>query len=200
MPTSPSFTPPAPSTVAARMRDRWVLSLVGVAALLIALGLGLGFGMSGGGGDAGYDVDFDQREVVNRAGGYRLTVPQEWQSTVKSTNTQITAPDNGAIITVGLGPKTPLPAAAGTFFLEVKSRFSDVRTIGVQPRTIGGAPARVFAGVGTGEGGDRVRFLAITIKHQPANYVIVVRADNSRVRQMFPKVNSVVATFESIRS
>lgn len=197
MPTMLSSVSTAVSTFLARLRERWVLSLVGVVALLVALGLGLGFGLTGGGSDA---HDAARREVVNRAGGYRMMVPQGWQVTRKKDETLVVAPGNTAVITAGLGPKAPLPEAADTFFTKIKNRFSHVKQLEADSKQISDAPARVFGGIGTGRNGNRLWFRAIIIEHQPTTYVIAIKVDSTRVRQLFSEVTSVVSTFDSLQA
>lgn len=186
--------------LSARLRERWIFSLVGVVALAAAAVVGTAVLIGGDGAAASSSVDFEQQKVVNQAGGYRLAVPADWQVTKKNTSTQLIGPNNNAIVTVGIGPKGRLPSVSAEFFAQVGSRYDAVETLGVKARQIGGAPARVWAAIGTNDRGDRVRFSVITIQHGSINYVITVRAGaNSDPEQILPRVSSIVASLEPTR-
>lgn len=175
-----------------RMRARPIISLVGVVALVIAAGLGVtAWALD--------DDSIDTTEIVNQAGGYRLEVPEDWQSTQRGRTTTVTSPGKEALLRVGAGAAGPLPKAGAILFQQVRRNYRDVQLLGVDGKEIGGKPALVYAGIGTNRNNARVRFLAITVAHQPTNYGIsVVTGAGSDPQIILPRVNTVVGSFRTL--
>lgn len=188
--------------VVARLRARPVISLVALVAVLAALGFG-GLALAGGGsaGSAAAPAAtrFATTDVTSEAGGYRLTVPADWRTTQDGRTTTVVSPGGEAVIRIGAGQAGTLPATAALFFQQVGRNYADVRYLGVEGQQIGDAPALVHAASGVNDGGARIRFLAITVEHQPANLAVAVfTGAGSDPATVLPRVNTVVDTLRPL--
>ena len=180
-----------------RMRSRPIPALIGVVALVLAIVAGvialvLGSGVVGGGAS-------NANEVVNTAGHYRFEVPTGWSTTQEGRTTTVTSPDQTTVITLGVGPVGPIPNAGTAFFQDVASHYKDVQVIPPEAKTVGSRPALVYGGVGNNDKNTRIRFLAITVENNPANYAIAIfTVADSDPNVVLPPVNRVVETFQSV--
>ncbi|HXT46337.1 MAG TPA: hypothetical protein VN748_19860 [Pseudonocardiaceae bacterium] len=180
-----------------RMRSRPIPSLIGVVALVLAIVLGVTAlvlnGVVGGGG-AG-----DANEVVNTAGHYGFELPTGWTTTQEGRTTTVTSADQATVITLGVGHAGPIPNAGTQFFQDVASHYKNVQVIPPEAKTVGSRPALVYGGVGTNDKNTSIRFLAITVENNPANYAIAVfTVADSDPKVVLPPVNRVVESFRPV--
>ncbi|PZS14705.1 MAG: hypothetical protein DLM60_18740 [Pseudonocardiales bacterium] len=180
-----------------RLRSRPVTALIGVVALLLALTCGvIAWAISGTGSAA-----VDTHEVVNVAGQYRFAAPTGWATTQQGRTTTVTSPDQTTVITLGAGRVGPLPIAGTLFFEQVAGNYHDVQVLPPEAKQVGASPALVYGGVGSNAKNTQIRFLAITVQHDPTNYGIAVfTAADSDPNIVLPPVNRVVESFQMTRS
>lgn len=178
-----------------RLRSRPVISLIGVVALLLAATFGV-IALVTGGGSAG---TVDAQEVVNTAGQYRFEAPDGWSTAQDGRTTTVTSPDQATVITLGVGRPGPLPVAGTLFFQEVAKNYRNVQVIPPEAKQVGAQSALIYGGVGDNEKKAHIRFLAITVQNEPANYAIAVfTAAGSDPKVVLPPVNRVVDTFRAL--
>lgn len=181
------------NTLISRLRSRPIVSLVGVVALLLAGVFSVVAWLSPG------SKAVRTSEVVNTAGGYRFQVPDGWSATQADRTTTVTSPDGTTVITLGLGRTGSLPVAGALFFQQVGGNYRDVQVFPPQAKDVGPLPALVYGGIGTNTQNTRVRFLAITIEHDPINYAVTVFTEaGSDPKVVLPQVNRVVDTFQAL--
>ncbi|MGH3870897.1 MAG: hypothetical protein ACRDSR_05160 [Pseudonocardiaceae bacterium] len=179
------------TTLITRLRSRPIITLTGVVALLLAGVLGVITLVVSEGGNP-----VDTRQVVNTAGGYRFELPDGWSTTQSGRTTTVTSPDSATVITLGLSRPGSLPVAGTLFFQEVAGKYRDVKVLPPEAKEVGSLPSLIYGGNGTNAKNIRVRFLAITVKHDPTNYGITVfTAADSDPKLVVPQVNRVVDTF-----
>ena len=178
-----------------RLRSRPVISLIGVVALLLAATFGV-IALVTGGGNAGAA---DAQEVVNNAGQYRFEAPDGWSTTQEGRTTTVTSPDQATVITLGVGSPGPVPVAGTLFFQQVAKNYRNVQVIPPEAKEVGAQPALIYGGVGDNEKNAHIRFLAITVQNEPANYAIAVfTAAGSDPKVVLPPVNRVVDSFRAL--
>jgi hypothetical protein len=179
-----------------RMRSRPITSLIGVAALVLAVTCGvIAWAMSGSGSSAVVDTN----ELVNTAGKYRFEVPVGWSTTQQGRTTTVTSPDQTTVITLGVGRVGPLPVAGTQFFQEVAGHYKNVQVIPPQAKQVGSRPALIYGGVGNNAKHTSIRFLTITIENNPTNYAIgVFTAAGSDPKIVLPPVNRIVDSFRAV--
>jgi hypothetical protein len=138
-------------------------------------------------------------EVVNTAGHYRFELPTGWSTTQEGRTTTVTSPDQSTVITLGVGKVGPIPVAGTMFFQEVASHYRNVQVIPPEAKQVGPRTALVYGGVGENDKNTSIRFLAITVENNPANYAIAVfTVADSDPKVVLPPVNRVVETFRSV--
>jgi hypothetical protein len=183
------------NTLIPRLRSRPILSLIGVVALLLAVVFAVIAWVSSGSGSGAVDT----REVSNSAGQYRFEAPVGWSSTQEGRTTTLVSPDQKTVITLGVGRPGSLPVAGALFFQQVASNYHNVAVIPPEAKQVDTRSALVYGGVGTNGQNTRIRFLAITVKNNPANYAIAVFTDAaSDPKVVLPPVNRVVASFRAL--
>ena len=180
-----------------RMRSRPIPSLIGVAALVLAIILGVTALVLNGG--VGGSSAGNANEVVNTAGHYRFEAPTGWSTTQDGRTTTVTSPDQATVITLGVGRVGPIPVAGTLFFQEVASHYKNVQVIPPEAKQVGSRPALVYAGVGDNDKNTSIRFLAITVENNPSNYAIAVfTVADSDPKVVLPPVDHVVETFRPV--
>lgn len=173
-----------------RLRERPILTVVGVIAVVLAIALGTTALFVGN--------EVDTREVFNEAGGYSLQVPEDWVDTKRGTATTVSSPDKETVLAADVGPPGPLADASALILQQVGRNYGGVQILGLQRQQIGGRAALVWAGTGTNSKNVRVRFLAITVENQPANYAMsVFTAAGSDPERVLPRVNTIVGSFRA---
>jgi hypothetical protein len=176
-----------------RMRSRPIISLIGVAALLLAATFGVIAWVSSGSGKV------DTHEVVNTAGKYRFEAPTGWSTDQQGRTTTVTSPDQSTVITLGVGRAGSLPVAGTQFFQQVAGHYHDVQVIPPEAKQVGPQPALIYGGVGNNAKNIQIRFLAITVQNNPDNYAIAVfTAAGSDPNAVLPSVNRVVDSFRAL--
>ncbi|MGI9064381.1 MAG: hypothetical protein ACR2FQ_11310 [Pseudonocardiaceae bacterium] len=194
MTTKPAQSSTQKTSLAARLRERKVATLIGVVALVAAIAVGVTVLLV----DESPTAD-GPATILNETGGYSLVAPQGWEVAEQDRTTTVTSPNGDAVLTAGRGEVGPLEDAAAVFFQKVARNYTDFSPIGVQGQRIGSRPALVWAGKGTNANDVGVRFLAITIEDRPRNYAITYfTADGSETRTLLPQVNSVVDSFRPL--
>lgn len=195
MTTKPAQRSTQKKSLAARLRERKIATLIGVVALVAAIAVGAIALLV----DESPTAD-GPAMIVNEAGGYSLVAPQGWDVTEEERTTTITSPDGAAVLTAGLGEKGPLEDAAALFFQKVARNYTDFSPLAVQGQRIASRPALLWAGKGTNANDVSVRFLAITIEGRPRNYAIsYFTADGPEGSAVLPQVTSVVDSFRPLR-
>lgn len=183
------------TTLISRLRSRPILSLVGVVALLLAGVFAVIAWVSSGSVSGAVDT----HQVLNAAGRYRFEAPAGWSSTQDGRTTTLVSPDQKTVITLGVGRTGPLPIAGALFFQQVAGNYHNVQVIPPEAKQVGTQPALVYGGVGNNVKNARIRFLAITVKNDPANYGIAVFTEaGSDPKIVLPPVNRVVETFQAM--
>ncbi|HEU0086333.1 MAG TPA: hypothetical protein VFQ77_01550 [Pseudonocardiaceae bacterium] len=188
------------TTLLTRLRARPILTLVGIVALLLAAVIyvlyqtGVGSSLP-----VPFTASAHPDEVVNAEGGYRIEVPDGWTHTQDGRTTTVKSPDGKTVLTFGLGRTGPLPVAATLFFQQVGSKYKQVVVFPPEAKHIGGLPALVYGGVGNNDKNTRVRFLTISVQHNPTNYGIAVFTEAaSDPKGVLPEVNKVVDSFREL--
>lgn len=180
-----------------RVRSRPIPALIGVVALVLAITCGVIALVLGGGSIGGGAVD--PHEVVNTAGQYRFDLPDGWSTTQQGRTTTVTSPDKATVITLGVGHVGPIPNAGTEFFQEVAGHYKNVQVIPPEAKDVGSRTALVYGGVGTNDQNTSIRFLAITVENNPANYAIAVfTAADSDPNTVLPQVDHLVQTFRPL--
>jgi hypothetical protein len=176
-----------------RLRSRPIISLIGVASLLLALVFGVIALVSGGSHTAA------THEVVNQAGQYRFEVPDGWSTSQQGRTTTVISPDQATVITLGVSGPGSLPVAGTLFFQQVARNYRNVQVIPPQAKQVGPRTALVYGGIGDNEHNVHIRFLAITVENKPDNYGIAVfTAANSDPNVVLPSVNRIVDSFRPL--
>ena len=86
-------------------------------------------------------------------------------------------------------------------FGQVAGNHHDCQVLPPQAKQVGAAPALIYGGVGSNAKNTEIRFLAITVQHDPTNYGIAVfTAADSDPNIVLPPVNRVVESFQVTRS
>ncbi|HZS20734.1 MAG TPA: hypothetical protein VFA63_07085 [Pseudonocardiaceae bacterium] len=177
-----------------RMRSRPIPALIGIVALLLAVICGVIALVLNGGSITGGSAD--THEVVNSAGQYRFDAPDGWTTTQDGRTTTVTSPDKETVVTLGVGGVGPIPNVGTQFFQEVASHYKNVQVIPPEAKTVGSRTALIYGGVGDNEKNTSIRFLAITVENNPANYAIAVfTAADSDPKVVLPPVNHIVDSF-----
>lgn len=183
------------NTLISRLRSRPIPTAIGVVALLLAGVFGVITWVSSGSVRGAVDT----HEVVNTAGQYRFEAPREWSTIQDGRTTTVISPDQKTVITLGVGRSGSLPVAGTQFFQQVASNYHDVQVSPPQAKQVGPRSALIYGGMGSNEKNTRVRFLAITVENDPANYAIAVfTAADSDPKTVLPPVNRVVDTFRAL--
>jgi hypothetical protein len=178
-----------------RMRSRPIPSLIGAAALVLAITCGvIAWALSGTDSRV-----VDTHAVVNTAGKYSFEAPTGWSSTQQGRTTTLTSPDQSTVITLGVGRIGPLPVAGTLFFQQVAGNYKNVQVLPPEAKEVGSRPALIYGGVGNNAQNTSIRFLAITVQNNPTNYAIAVfTAAGSDPKIVLPQVNRVVDTFRPV--
>jgi hypothetical protein len=183
------------NTLISRLRSRPIPSLIGVVALLLAGVFAVVTWVS----DGRVIGAVDTHEVVNTAGQYRFEAPTGWLTTQEGRTTTVTSPDQITVITLGVGRTGSLPVAGTQFFQQVAGNYRNVQVIPPEAKQVGTQPALIYGGIGNNPQNTQIRFLAITVQHDPNNYGIAVfTAANSDPKVVLPSVNRVVDSFRAL--
>jgi hypothetical protein len=183
------------NTLISRLRSRPILSLIGVVALLLAAVFAVIAWVSSGSVSGAVDT----REVRNTAGQYRFEAPTGWSTTQDGRTTTVVSPDQKTVITLGVGRTGSLPVAGTLFFQQVAGNYHDVQVIPPEAKQVGARPALIYGGIGNNAQNARIRFLAITVENNPANYAIAVFTEaGSDPKLVLPPVDRVVDTFRAL--
>lgn len=193
-PLTPATIGALMTTLISRLRSRPIPALIGVVALLLAGVFAVVWVSSGRVSGA-----VDTRDVLNTAGQYRFQAPIGWSTTQEGRTTTVVSPDQKTVITLGVGGTGSLPVAGTLFFQQVAGNYHNVQVIPPEAKEVGSRPALIYGGIGNNNQNTRIRFLAITVQNDPANYAIAVFTEaGSDPKIVLPPVNRVVDTFRAL--
>ncbi|HEX2029996.1 MAG TPA: hypothetical protein VHL78_01150 [Actinomycetota bacterium] len=188
-----------PNDRARRFRTIAGWSLVGAAAVIVAIGVVVALTRDDEGSGPSYR--FATERFVNQEGRYSFYHPPDWEVEEDETVTRVLSPEEHTSVTFGLGAEGDLEAAETEFVERVQATYRRVELFALQQRDVGPYPALSVAGIGTNPEGVRVRFLAITVRAGERNYSIgVFTAAGSDPDEVVPPTQEIVNSFRRLPS
>lgn len=176
-----------------------VLLVAAVAGLTFAV---LAFLRGSGDGEEptpGPTYRFATERHVNEKGGYSFRHPPTWDVQDQRSVSTVASPRGEIRVTFGLGAEGDPEAAETRFVQEIQSRYRNVELAAIQVDRVGPNPALSVAGTGRVPGGPRIRFLAITVGVEGANYSIgVFTAADSDPERVVPPTQEIVNSFRPL--
>lgn len=136
-------------------------------------------------------------EYVNRTMGFAFTYPGTWDLREAERFTRIQNPSGRIVVSYRLGASRDLDVESRRLLESLADAHPDLELIDTRRERIDGSPSLIVSGTATGEAGQPVRFLAITIRGEPRNYTISIfvprHSDPARV---LPRIEEIVSSFE----
>jgi hypothetical protein len=112
----------------------------------------------------------------NREAGYSFDYPTAWELREDGTTASVTEPNHHALVSFGLGAKGTLEKASERLVSEIEQNNTDVEIGETQPQQVAGFDALATNGLGSNRQGQRIRFLAVTLRAANRNFAIVIYA------------------------
>jgi hypothetical protein len=139
----------------------------------------------------------DVVEYVNATHGYGFTYPATWNIREDERLTRLESPNGRIRVVFRPGASGDLEVASGRLVESLTEITSNEQLIGMTREQIDGSRSLLVSGTATDDAGERVRFLAITVRGEPQNYAISIfvprRSDPVRV---LPRIEEIVASFD----
>lgn len=189
--------------VLSRLKDRRNLSIAGAVALVIAVVLVIVALVAGGsddddGGSAGTDTP---GRIVNQAGGYEITIPQDWTSEQLGRVTRLKSPTSDATMEIAPGRPGSLDESAALLYQQVARNYdfgdrSNLPT-NAEVKEVAGRPWKLLAATARNKDGLDIRFLTITVADTPNNWWLTIYVpEASNPDETVPTVTKIAESFK----
>jgi hypothetical protein len=157
----------------------------------------------GGAGVAAYVATRDDTppaietaHYVNPQAKYSFDYPKAWMLTERGTAVSVTHPRREALVSFGLGAKGTLEEATAVLVQEITRNNTDVQLGEPAAQQVAGHDALAVNGVGTNKAGQKLRFLAVTVRAANRNFSIVIyAAANADPEQVVAPAQAMLSSF-----
>lgn len=146
---------------------------------------------------SGSRSDLGVAEYVNGTYDYGFEYPASWTVRENAQITSLENPNGRIRVRFGIGPSSDLGTTAARSIHSLSDVTSDRNVIGMTREKVDGSSSLLVSGTAIDDGGQRVRFLSISVRGQPRNYAISIlvprRSDPVTV---LPQIEEIVSSFD----